>query len=187
MFPIILFGIFFVFLVRMDGVASQTMCPMDEPPNGRFHVPCQNAVGSTCRFSCFSSGGEPAITSSKVLTCTSWGKWSEPPMCVNIIDAPVWTYTPPAVLGPPIGYPRCPPLVQPDNSLMFGACYEAVVTQSCYFQCNAGFVMRGVSPLTCLGGKWNLPAPTCVPVGTGLVTSRDTFTGKSPDLSDKFL
>ncbi|XP_042895433.1 P-selectin isoform X2 [Parasteatoda tepidariorum] len=62
-----------------------------------------------------------------------------------------------------LGDSTCPSIYDAmDNGYTEGQCVPGVVSQSCYFRCNPGYVLEGQTRITCLpNGEWSSSIPYC--------------------------
>uniref|UniRef100_H2Y8B7 Sushi domain-containing protein n=1 Tax=Ciona savignyi TaxID=51511 RepID=H2Y8B7_CIOSA len=118
--------------------------PPPSVPNGQFTPSSRRFVlGATVTYAC-TAGFQ--ISGSSILTCTSSGTWSGPgPSCTGK-DVLTGCPSPPSV----------PNAQFTPSSTTFAI--GATVT----YACTAGFQISGSSILTCIGGTWSGPGPSCI-------------------------
>ncbi|XP_069497395.1 P-selectin-like [Ambystoma mexicanum] len=132
-------------------------CPVMEAPF-RGLMNCSHLLGdfsyeSSCEFSCESGF---VRTSSKVLECTSFGKWtSQPPACQAVKCGPL--------PNPSQGDIRC---VHPFDEFSYDS--------TCEFGCKEGFLLKGLKRLRCdASGNWSALTPTCTVVNCARLMSSE--------------
>ncbi|XP_035669063.1 sushi, von Willebrand factor type A, EGF and pentraxin domain-containing protein 1-like [Branchiostoma floridae] len=120
--------------------SRQLQCPaLSNPINGALSPTGVATNQTVVTFSCNTGY---VLIGAATTTCQADERWSNPvPTCT----------------------PReCPPLTAPANGMRTPTTRSNFYTNTITFTCNSGYVLSGVSPLTCRAdGTWSNTIPTC--------------------------